>query len=142
LGNDDSSKDGKATWDTSAWDEGVYELRAVGTDQPSNAPREGLDVEAELATPVCVDRAPPAIEAKRKGDTIEVVVTDPLSKVSRLEVMANGKVSFSPRCEDGVCDNTRETFRFAAPKGAQSDVFSLRAVDVAGNAVESPVPAP
>lgn len=142
LGNDDSSKDGKVTWDASAWEEGVYELRAVATDQPSNPSAEGRNAEADLPIPVCVDRAPPAIEAQRKGDAIEVTVTDPLSRVSRLEVLANGKVSFSPRCEDGVCDNTRETFRFTVPKAASNDGWSLRAVDVAGNAAESPVPAP
>jgi hypothetical protein len=142
LGNDGSSKDGKATWDTALWDEGVYQLRAVATDQPSNPPAEGLEAETELTIPVCVDRTAPSIEAKRKGDAIEVVVDDALSAVARLEVVAKGRVLFSPRCGDGVCDNTRETFRFAAPPTAPGDAWSLRAVDAAGNSVETPEPAP
>jgi hypothetical protein len=142
MGNDGSSKDGKATWDTALWDEGVYELRAVATDQPSNPPASGQEARTELAIPVCVDRTPPSIEAKRKGGVIEVVVKDALSSVSRLEVVANGRVLFSPRCEDGVCDNTEETFRFPSDKAAPSDALSLRATDAAGNVVETPVPAP
>jgi hypothetical protein len=135
-------KDGKATWDTALWDEGFYELRAVATDQPSNHPAEGLEAATELAIPVCVDRTPPSIEAKRKGDTIEVVVNDALSTVARLEVLADGRVAFSPRCADGVCDGTRETIRFLAAKMGPTGAFSLRATDAAGNAIETPVPTP
>ncbi len=142
FGNDGSSKDGKATWDTASWDEGLYELRAVATDQPANAPGEGLESDTELWLPVAVDRTPPSIETKRSGGTFEVVVDDKLSMVARLEVIASGRVLFSPRCEDGVCDNTRETFRFPAPRAAQSEAWSLKATDAAGNAVETPVPTP
>jgi hypothetical protein len=142
LGNDGSSKDGKAAWDTATWDEGVYELRAVATDQPSNPPAEGLEAETELATLVHVDRTPPSIDAKRSGGAIEVVVTDALSAVARLEVLADGRVLFSPRCGDGVCDAPRETFRFPAPQAAPGSAWSLRATDAAGNSVETPAPAP
>jgi hypothetical protein len=140
IGNDGSSKDGKATWDTASWDEGRYELRAVATDQPANAPGEGLEADTEISLPVTVDRTPPSITAKRNGDTVEVVVEDALSPVARLEVTSNGHVLFSPRCEDGVCDNTRETFRFPVPRGAPGEAWSLKATDAAGNAVEAPAP--
>lgn len=142
LGNDGSSRDGKAAWDTATWDEGVYELRAVATDQPSNPSSEGLEADTALSTPVVVDRTPPTIVAKRKADTVEVVVKDVLSCVARLEVVADGRVLFSPRCEDGVCDNTEETFRFLVPQPAPSDAWTLRATDVAGNAADLAVPAP
>ena len=142
LGNDGSSKDGKAVWDTATWDEGVYEILAAATDQPSNPPMEGLGADSELPTPVFVDRTPPTIEAKRKGDAVEVVVNDALSTVARLEVVAGGRVLFSPRCGDGVCDSTQETFRFLVTQPAPSDALTLRATDVAGNAAETPVPAP
>jgi hypothetical protein len=62
--------------------------------------------------------------------------------VSRLEVMAGGRVLFSPRCGDGVCDSTQETFRVRVPETAPSDAWTLKAVDLAGNAAEIPVPAP
>ena len=139
-GNDGSAKDGKAAWDTATWDEGTYELRAVATDQPSNPPTQGLEADAALPTRVVVDRTPPTIEAKRKGDNVEVVVKDELSTVARLEVVASGRVLFSPRCGDGVCDNPKETFQFLVPQPAPSDALTLRATDVAGNAADLPVP--
>lgn len=142
VGNDGSPKDGKATWDTASWGEGLYELRAVATDQPANAPGEGLESDTEISLPLSVDRSPPSIEAKRSGGTLEVVVEDTLSLVARLEVIANGRILFSPRCEDGVCDNTRETFRFPAPRAAKDEVWSLKATDAAGNAAETPVATP
>jgi hypothetical protein len=142
LGNDGSPKDGKATWDTATWDEGAYEVRAVASDQPSNSPAEGLDAEALLPTVVRVDRTPPTIEAKRKGGNLEVTVSDASSAVMKLEVVVDGRVAFSPQCADGVCDGNRETFRFAAAAVSTAGTWSLRATDGAGNAVETPVPAP
>ena len=142
LGNDGSSKDGKTVWDTTTWDEGRYDVRAVASDQPSNPPAAGLEAELPLLPPVCVDRTPPVIDAKRKGDDIEVVVKDALSSVARLEVVAAGRVLFAPRCGDGVCDNPSETFRFSVPRPAPTDAWTLRATDLAGNAAEVQVPAP
>jgi hypothetical protein len=142
LGNDGSAKDGKATWDTSSWDEGVYELRAVASDQLSNPPSEGLEATAELSVSVMLDRTPPTIDAKRRGNVIEVLVADALSGVARLEVVADGKVAFSPRPADGVCDNVRETFQIPAAQIGPGGSWSLRATDAAGNAFEAPVPGP
>jgi len=142
LGSDGSGKDGKAVWDTAEWDQGFYELRAVASDQPSNPESAGLQAESTLPLPVCVDRTAPVIAAKRKGDSFEIVVRDALSTVSRLEVVAAGRVLFSPRCGDGVCDSTQESFRIRAPVTAPSDAWTLKAVDLAGNAAEIPVPPP
>jgi hypothetical protein len=140
LGNDGASKDGKASWDTTTWDEGVYELRAVASDQPSNPEGAGLEAEATLDT--LVDRTPPRIAASRKGDAIAVQVSDALSAVARLEVMTDGRVLFSPRCGDGVCDAPDETFTFRVPAPSPGDTWKLRATDLAGNEAVLPVPAP
>jgi len=142
LGNDGSSKEGKASWDTATWDEGVYELRAVASDQPSNPETEGLEADTTLDVPVIVDRTPPTIAASREADTVEVVVKDALSTVERLEVVEGERVLFSPRCGDGVCDGTEESFRFLVPKPAPSEAWTLRATDVAGNTADVSVPAP
>jgi hypothetical protein len=142
LGNDGSSKDGKGSWDTSTWEEGAYDVRAVASDQASNPQGEGLEAESGLPTPVIVDRTPPSIDAKRKGGDVVVSVEDALSSVARLDVVLDGRVMFSPRCADGVCDSTRETFRFPASRISAAGTWSLRATDAAGNAVEAPVPSP
>jgi len=62
--------------------------------------------------------------------------------VARLEVVESGRVLFSPRCGDGVCDEPEELFRFLVPKPAPSEAWTLRATDVAGNKADVAVPAP
>ena len=120
----------------------AFELRAVATDQPSNSEAAGLQADSTLEALVVVDRTPPRIVAKRKADTVEVEVEDLLSAVARLEITAGGRVLFSPRCLDGVCDAREETFRFLVPHAAPGDAWTLRATDIAGNEAELPVPAP
>ena len=121
---------------------GTYEVRAVARDQQSNPPSLGLEADTALSTLVVVDRTSPTIEAKRKADTVEVVIKDELSTVARLEIVANGRVLFSPRCADGVCDNREEHFLFLMPQPSPSDPWTLRATDVAGNKADILVPAP
>jgi len=142
LGNDASSKDGKATWDTATWDEGVYELRGLASDQPGNPPSEALEAESETPLIVRVDRTPPSVAAKRSGGTIEVMVTDALSPVVRLEAVVDGRVAFSPRSDDGVSDGLRESYRIPTAQFAARGTWTLRATDAAGNASETPVPTP
>lgn len=142
LGNDSSGKDGRGSWDTAEWDEGCYDMRAVASDQGSNAPSDGLEATVEFPTGVCVDRTPPSIEAKRKGHEIEVTVTDALSAVAKLEVLIDGRAAFSPRSTDGVCDSQRETFKIPTERLGDGKPVTLRATDAAGNAVENPVPEP
>ena len=142
-GNDGSSKDGRAVWDTTTWDEGAYEIRAVATDQPANAPGEGLEGRADLGGYVRVDRTPPTIAAKRTRDgAVEVEVTDALTPILRLEVVEGGRTLFAPRAADGVCDSLRESFRIGSSQAGRGGERSLRALDSAGNAAETPVPAP
>ncbi len=142
LGVDGSSKDGRVSWDTANWDEGTYDVQAVASDQGTNPPGEGLEAKSQLAGTVTIDRTPPTITAKRKGGVIEVEVEDELSGVVRLEVLAGDRVVFSPRCEDGVCDGRRETFRIPADRVASGGPFSLRATDAAGNPAVAQVPEP
>lgn len=143
LGNDGAARDGKAIWDTATWDEGLYQVRAVVSDQPANPPGEGLEAASDLPVLVRVDRTPPSIESKRgAGGALEVTVTDALSGVARLEVIEGGRVLFAPRCADGVCDGPRESFRLASSDAGTAGARSLRATDGAGNAAEAAVPAP
>jgi hypothetical protein len=142
MGNDGSSKDGKATWDVSSWDEGVYEIRGFASDQPANPPAEGLAAVLDLGATVRVDRTPPVIDAKRDtSGALEVTVTDTASTILKLEVLEGGRTLFSPRSSDGVCDGPRETFRLSAAELQAAGAKALRATDIAGNAAEIEVPA-
>jgi len=143
LGNDAAFKDGRTTWETATWDEGTYDVRAVATDQESNAPGEGHEAIVELGIPVRVDRTPPVIEAKRiAGGSVEVTVTDASSTIARLEIVEDGRTITSPRPQDGVCDGRREVFRISAADAGPAGARTLRATDAAGNTAEEPVPKP
>lgn len=143
LGNDTSSRDGKATWDTASWDEGAYEIRAIGSDQGSNAPGEGLTASADLPSLVRIDRTPPAITTRAMpGGGLEVTVTDDGSTVARLEVVEGDRVLYSARPKDGICDGPREVFVLTSAQIGAPGSRSLRATDSAGNAAEIAVPKP
>jgi hypothetical protein len=55
-----------------------------------------------------------------------------------LELVREGRVRFTVRSEDGLCDSPRETFLVERPEGGL-DGWLLRGVDAAGNAVERPM---
>ena len=141
-GGDSGSREGKVIWDASGVDEGVYDVRAVASDQPSNPPGEGLTWAADLPIPARVDHTPPVITSKRVDGAVEVLVTDSGSAVVRLEVLEGTRVVASPRCADGVCDGTRESFRIAKEDAGAPGTRTLRATDAAGNTAEEPVPSP
>jgi sugar lactone lactonase YvrE len=143
LGNDASSRDGKATWETATWDEGIYEVRAAASDQASNPPGEGQDTTTDLALLVRIDRTPPSFETTRSArDGLDVVVTDAVSSVARLEIVEDGRALFSARPLDGVCDGPRETFHLTPAETGAAGTRSLRATDAAGNAAEIAMPTP
>lgn len=140
AGNDGSAREGKVTWDTATWDEGLYEVRAVASDQASNALGEGLEAIGETVT-LRLDRTPPAITASRaEGGALAVAVEDALSPVVRIEVVEAGRVSFSPRCADGVCDGPRESVSLSSSEAGTEGGRTLRATDAAGNSSEAAVP--
>jgi hypothetical protein len=145
AGDEADFKEGKATWDTAALAEGIYEVRAVASDRAANFPDEGKERAAPTTLQVAVDRTPPALEVRRiKGDVIEASAVDALSPINRLEAMRDGKVVFQARPVDGIADAREEVFRIAAAdlgSGAGA-VETLRVLDDAGNVAEKPIPAP
>jgi hypothetical protein len=142
LGNDGSSRDGKTSWDVSSWDEGAYDVRALASDQPANPPNEGLGAIVDLGTIVRIDRTPPTIEAKRDAaGGIDVIVTDAVSTVAKLELVESGRVLFSPRAKDGVSDGPREVFHLTSSELGEASGKAFRATDAAGNSAEVEVPA-
>ncbi len=123
-------------WDTAEVPEGRYEVRAVASDQPANAPGEGLEATAEPVLRVVVDRTPPEIEVYRlAGGATGVRLADDLSDIDRLELLLDGRTRFTARADDGVCDSPSETFRLALPEPTGSGPWTLRGTDAAGNAV-------
>ncbi len=133
-----SWKDGRASWDVSAVDEGIYEVRVIASDQAYNAPSEGRSATADLGGLVVIDRTAPEVEARRTGNDLEVTVRDAGSGAVRLEVVADGKVAFALPASGAPSGPRGETFRIAADRLPAGSV-AVRAVDAAGNASEKPV---
>lgn len=133
---------GEASWETTEVAEGRYEVRAVVSDVAANHPGEGREVGADRTLMIVIDRAAPEVTARRLSDgAVEIEVVDALSPVDRLEVVQAGRVVFLARPVDGIVDSSRETFRLdPAEPGADAGSVSVRAVDRAGNAAETPLP--
>jgi hypothetical protein len=133
--------DNLLVWDTSGIAEGVYDIQAVVTDQAVNALGEGHEIAVEPALLLTVDRTPPEIEIRfSSGGQVEVILTDSLSEIRRLELRREGRTLFAVRPSDGMCDSRVERFRLERP-GEESG-WSLRGVDAAGNAAERPLERP
>ena len=135
-------RSGEASWDASEVAEGRYEIRATASDVAANHPGDGREVTADNTLFLVIDREPPEVRTRRLDDgAVEIEVVDALSPVDRVEVVQGERVVFLARPVDGVVDSTREKFRLdLAQLDAAGGAVTLRAVDQAGNAVESPLP--
>ena len=115
-GGDDLERAGDTTWDTSAIEEGVYELRLRVSDAAANHPGEGREVWSRERLVLGVDRTPPEIDLRSSsGAEVELEVRDRVSPVRGLHVVDGERTLFRARPVDGVCDSRRETFRFRLP---------------------------
>ena len=130
--------EGLFRWDASAIAEGAYRIRAVASDLAANDPGEGKSVIVEPTLHVVIDRTPPRYDLRPTGEgSFEITLTDDHSEVRRLEVLDAGRVLYSVRSIDGVCDSRRESFTIDLAGAADSR--SLRGVDAAGNQVDIPL---
>ena len=113
----------------------------MATDQAANHPGEGHRVPVGRGLRVIVDRTPPELVLNNPGrGRFEVILEDALSRVGRLQLWREDRSRFSIRSEDGVCDSTREVFRFDAPD--EGSGWSIRGIDAAGNLTERQLPEP
>jgi hypothetical protein len=133
-------REARGTWDTTASEEGDWEVRVVVQDAASNPPGEGKDDAADPPLRMTVDRSSPTVEFRRTGDVVDVTVTDGASPVVRLEIVKDGAVLGAAACLDGVCDSRRETFRVTGAAASPGAGTSVRAYDAAGNVAEAPLP--
>jgi hypothetical protein len=126
-------------WETSAVEEGRYEVQLLATDRAANALGEGREASSEPPLVITIDRTPPQIEIK-PGEMggLEIALTDSLSEIRRLELLHEGELLYAIRAVDGMCDSRSERFRLEPPAGG--DGWVLRGVDAAGNSAERALP--
>ncbi len=119
--------------------DGVYTLKLVASDQPSNP--AGAAATAERTSPsFLVDNAAPAVrnlqtQQGADGWTITFTVEDPFSAIKEVRYLVrpnDWRVAFP---EDGICDARSESFRLKIPPTPGSDgLLTILVRDAAGNA--------
>jgi hypothetical protein len=125
-------------WDTTTAPAGVFRVKVVASDRPDNPDGEAQTAE-RVSGPVVVAHEPPAVTvrvAAVEGDraVIEAHASDPLARLAGAAYSIDGRKWVNVFPADGLFDDTREAFRFAAaglPAGTH--VLVLRVRDAAGN---------
>ncbi|MDW8320724.1 MAG: SpoIVB peptidase S55 domain-containing protein [Armatimonadota bacterium] len=127
-------------WDTKSLKDGVYRLRVVASDRPSNA-TDALSAEA-VSEPVIVCNSKPVIVvSSREGVQVDAegavqvsgFVLQKLVPVTAVQVRINEGDWLAAEAGDGVFDSSLETFRFRSdklPKGEHQ--VTVKAFNAAG----------
>jgi hypothetical protein len=111
--------------DTQALADGLYRFRLTASDAPAN-PEAPMTVQA-LSRWVVVDNTPPQITVTRQGESWQVVVTDALSPVTRVEWNRDADTWHALAPEDGALGSRSQRCRI--PVAAGRHVLAVRAVD-------------
>ncbi|MGC8785138.1 MAG: SpoIVB peptidase S55 domain-containing protein [Armatimonadota bacterium] len=127
-------------WDTKSLKDGVYRLRVVASDRPSNA-TDALSAEA-ISEPVIVCNSKPVIVVPlRDGLRVEAdgvvqvsgFILQKLVPVTAVQVRIDDGEWLAAEAGDGVFDSSLETFRFCSeklPKGEHR--VTVKAFNAAG----------
>lgn len=127
-------------WDTKSLKDGVYRLRVVASDRPSNA-TDALSAET-VSEPVVVCNSKPVIVIpSRDGVQVEAdgevqvsgFVLQKLVPVTAVQVRIDEGEWLAAEASDGVFDSPLETFRFRSeklPKGEHQ--ITVKAFNAAG----------
>lgn len=103
-------------WDTLGVADGIYEVRVVVSDAPSNPPAEALTAE-RISRDIVVDNTPPMIvtfTVKQQGKgkvALSGKVADTLSRISDIAYSIDTDehwITILP--DDGICDSSKEAF--------------------------------
>lgn len=127
-------------WDTKTLKDGVYRIRVVASDRPSNATGD-LTAEA-TSEPFMICNSKPAILVSSKsgvvveeGGTVQVsgFVIQKLVPVTAVQVQIDEGQWLAAEAEDGVFDSTVEAFRFRSERlSAGEHRLSIKAFNAAG----------
>lgn len=127
-------------FDTLSFPDGVYFLRVVASDIPSN-PR-GLEASSEkISQALIIDNSPPAIknfQAIRGKDklvlTFQFQAEDSLSNIEEVKYLIRPDEWRSIFPEDGICDSKQESFKTTLSLPSDSDnLITVSVKDSQGN---------
>ncbi len=122
------------SWDSETFPDGVYIIRAVVSDAPSNPPDRAMEAEY-LSDPFLVDNTGPRVSRINvTGDILSFMVQDGASPLYRVEYAIDGGDWLVVHPEDGVTDSKMEEFEIAlGGLEAGEHTLAIRARDTSNN---------
>ena len=135
----------KENWDepiyafeTLSLPDGVYSLKVVASDSPSNP--SGMEFTAEkVALPLVIDNSLPIIKnfkvnRERNKLVVTFVAEDLMSSIQEVKYLIRPNEWKSIFSEDGICDSKQESFRISIPLPPQFDnLITVKVQDSHGN---------
>jgi hypothetical protein len=125
-------------FDTLSLPDGVYLLKVVASDSPSNP--SGMEFTAEKVTrPLVIDNSLPTIKNFKVGrERNKLVVTfvaeDLMSSIQEVKYLIRPNEWKSVFSEDGICDSKQESFRISIALPPQFDnLITVKVKDSHGN---------
>lgn len=126
------------TWDSETLPDGLYTLKVVASDAPSNPPNLALTAEME-SEPFLVDNTAPRIEQIRstrdgRQTVLTFTVQDAASPIYKVEYAIDGGMWRVIYPVDGVADSREEAFELRLDDLTPGEhTVAIRARDVANN---------
>ncbi|HEY0080251.1 MAG TPA: hypothetical protein VGB73_16695 [Pyrinomonadaceae bacterium] len=135
----DKLRDNFYTIDGAALGDGRYIFKVVASDAPDNSVEQALKGE-RTSEPAEVDNTPPVVRVEGApqvaGERVRVRfgVEDTSGRIKRADVSLDGALWQPVFPEDGIADNTRETYALDLPVATAGEhTVTLRAFDATGN---------
>jgi hypothetical protein len=120
-------------WDTTAFPSGLYRVRVVASDRPSNSPDDALTRERESLS-FLVDHDPPRVTLEAKKQGARITLTDELTRIVRAEYAVDGGPWTPIFPDDTLFDSQREHITLSLPDlAAGTHILLVKATDAAGN---------
>jgi len=118
--------------------DGVYFIKVVASDSPSNPPE--LEKQAEkVGAPLVIDNTPPGVKSfqavkDKNGLNVAFQVEDVLSSIKEVKYLIRPDDWRLVFPEDGICDSKQESFKFLVKLAANSDnLITVMIKDSSGN---------
>ncbi len=120
-------------WDTTAFPSGIYRVKVLATDRPSNSTSEAQSRERESVSFI-VDHDAPLVRLTPSKQGASIAITDGLTHVVKAEYALDGGRWQSVFPDDGLFDSSQEKITLSLP-GLKPGVHlvMVRATDSAGN---------
>lgn len=119
------SVDNIFAFDTFSFPDGVYYIKVVAADSPSNP--QGTELESEkVSRPLVIDNSSPAVKnfqaVKDKNRlSVSFTVEDLMSHIKEVRFLLRPEEWQTVFPEDGICDSKQESFSFRINLASDSD---------------------